>query len=415
MTQLLGAVKPRALAVMVSGGSDSMALLLLARDWAVAHDLGLVAVTVDHGLRTESASEADWVAGQAAAMGVSHVTLPWTGWSGQGNLQAAARAARYALVQDWRRRVQPDIDAILVGHTQDDQAETMLMRLARGSGVDGLAGMKAAPVEPAEALKAGSAPLLRPLLWADRQALRDHLQAAGFAWVEDPSNDNDKFQRVKARKALAELSELGITVEGLAKTATHMGRAQKALAIRASQVASSAVTEVLPGVLSFSLPALAEIEEETQLRLLAHGLQCISSAPYRPRLASLELALADALGGKGSTLHGGQIFPHKDRLLVVREFNAVAAMEAPADGQSFWDRRWRVKGQRLNGVTIRPLGEEGAARIETSHGLPKPVLHSFPALWSGNTLIAAPHLLHIALCQAQYAASAEFHRSILSH
>ena len=415
MSQLLDGVSPRSIAVMVSGGSDSMGLLLLARDWAAAQGLGLVAVTVDHGLRPESAAEARWVAEQAKALGVAHVTLAWTGWNGQGNLQAAARAARYALVQDWRRREQPDIDAILVGHTQDDQAETLLMRLARGSGVDGLAGMKAAPVAPADALKAGSAALLRPVLWANRDGLRAALQEAGLSWVEDPSNDNDKFQRVKARKAIAGLAEMGVTVEGLAKTATHMGRAQKALALRAAELAQDVVTEILPGVLSFSRPTLVEIEEETQLRLLAHGLQVVASARYRPRLATLEAALADALTGKGSTLHGGQIIAHQDRLLVIREFNAVADLECPADGQSVWDRRWRIKGQRLKGVTIRALGEDGASKIEQTHGLPKPVLHSFPAIWSGKTLIAAPHLLHIALCHAQYAASSEYHRSLLSH
>ena len=126
------------LGVAVSGGSDSTALLHLAAGWAARNNVKLRVATVDHRLRAASADEARQVSRQASALDLAHHTLDWTG-APVGNLQNAAREARKALLGDWARR--HGLDAVLLGHTATDQAETVLLRLARGSGVDGLAGM----------------------------------------------------------------------------------------------------------------------------------------------------------------------------------------------------------------------------------------------------------------------------------
>ncbi len=179
------------LAVAVSGGADSMALLCLAARWGKRP---LTALTVDHGLRAESAEEARRVKGWAEAQGVPHVTLAWRGEKPKANLQAAARAARYGLLAQWCRDAR--VEGLLLAHTLDDQAETVLLRLARGSGVNGLAAM-------APATRLRGVTLLRPLLGISRARIVATLEALRQPWIEDPSNEDTRFARVRLRKARA--------------------------------------------------------------------------------------------------------------------------------------------------------------------------------------------------------------------
>src|SRR5690606_22697748 len=162
----------------------------LAAQWSRGHTVQLHCVTVNHGLRPDAAAEAAMVASASATLAIPHHTLHWTGWDRQGNLQDAARRARSALIRDWA--MAHDISLILLGHTADDQAETVLMRLARGSGVDGLAGMSVH--------RGGTPAILRPLLGLHRQTLRDWLSAQGVTWADDPSNDDSRYDRIKARQ-----------------------------------------------------------------------------------------------------------------------------------------------------------------------------------------------------------------------
>ena len=182
-----------AFGVAVSGGGDSVALLLLARDWAARAGRAVEAVTVDHGLRPGSAGEAAEVAALCARIGVPHDVLAWRGWDGNGNLQDNARRARRSLIADWARS--RDVGAVALGHTLDDQAETLVMRLARGSGVDGLAAMAAES-------RAEGIVWLRPMLGLRRADLRAWLMAEGVGWAEDPSNEDEGFARVRVRRAL---------------------------------------------------------------------------------------------------------------------------------------------------------------------------------------------------------------------
>ena len=192
---------PAALGLAVSGGSDSMALLRLAADWAARRRTALQVATIDHGLRPEAADEAAMVAHAARALGLPHTVLRWD-WDRHGNLQDAARRARFRLLADWARA--GGLAAVLLGHTRNDQAETLLMRLARGSGVDGLAAM-------AEERVAHGARFLRPLLEVERYALRQVLRGAGQTWADDPTNDDDTSER-HAEHALRRLVD-GICAE----------------------------------------------------------------------------------------------------------------------------------------------------------------------------------------------------------
>ena len=262
MGDLLGPEFPDEIGLAVSGGGDSMALLTLAHNWTRHMGVGLRVVTVDHGLRPESGAEAALVAAECAALGHRYDVLRWQGWDGSGNLQEAARTARLRLIGRWRGGLRH----VLMAHTLDDQAETVLMRLARGSGLAGMADRRFVP----QATEDGGFWLMRPLLTVRRAELRHYLTVLKGAWVEDPSNADRRFDRVRMRQALEVLAPLGLDAAALAETAGRMARAQAALRARAAEAATRAV-RVQHGDLLMDRDALAALEAETRLRLLAGG------------------------------------------------------------------------------------------------------------------------------------------------
>ena len=216
------------LALAVSGGPDSLALLLLAQ---AALPGRIAAATVDHGLRAESAAEAEAVAAICAALGVPHRMLKVE--LDPGNVQAEARAARYAALAGWM--AEEDLAALATAHHADDQAETLLLRLNRASGVAGLAGVRALGPVPGTRL-----PLLRPLLDWRRADLAEVVQAAGLTAANDPSNADDRFDRARLRKALAQAD--WIDVPALAASAAHLADADTALEWAARREWDEAVT-----------------------------------------------------------------------------------------------------------------------------------------------------------------------------
>jgi tRNA(Ile)-lysidine synthase len=374
---------PGALGVAVSGGSDSTALLLMLH--AAARGRPLAVVTVDHRLRAESAREAAAVAALCAARGLPHETLHWEGWDGAGNLQDRARQARRRLIGEWARA--QGIGAVALGHTLDDQAETFLMRLARGSGVDGLAAM--ATASPGDGLL-----WLRPLLDARRATLRGWLEAEGVAWADDPSNADDRFERVRARAALPPLATLGLGPERLAATAQAMARAREALEAATAELARGCVEEGAAGDLMLDPGPLRAAPEELRLRLLAAALVWVSGAVYRPRLARLEAALAaidQATVGHGLTLHGCVLRARARRIAIRRELARVAPAVPVKAGR--WDGRWQLEGTppEGEGLLIGALGAGAAARLgEHAPGVSREALATTPAIWRAGELVAAP-------------------------
>lgn len=373
---------PRSLAVAVSGGSDSTALLLLSFEWAKRNQVVLRAVSVDHGLRDAAKEELKLVSSLCRELGVSHDILRWRDWDKRGNLMDEARKARQNLIADFARN--DGIAHILLGHTLDDQAETLLMRLARGSGIDGLSGMF-----PRREYLAVT--WLRPLLPFSRAGLRDFLLSQDVPWSDDPTNDDLRFDRVKMRKALALLAPLGIDIEGLAETASRMQLAREALEI-ATQTAAQDLAEISPaGDVLLKRAGLLALPDEIKLRLLSHCLKYVSSSTYRPRLMALK-TLTKAIGTGGShTLMGCLVTTPEDGMVHFgREPNAVANSQSdPAD---LWDNRWRLTGADPASLEIRALGEAGLKLCKNwrQTGLPRESLVAGPAVWRQDRLIAAP-------------------------
>ena len=398
MGALIGPDFPSEIGLAVSGGGDSMAMLHLAAPWSRVMGVQLWVATVDHGLRAESAGEAAMVAEACAEMGLPHSTLKWGGWDGTGNLQAAARQARHSLLNQWRGGVAH----ILFAHTQDDQAETFLMRLVRGSGVEGLSGMTAAQtihdpaitvaplavenMPPKPSTRHGDWQVLRPLLTTTRAELRHYNRVLHVPFVDDPTNDDTSYDRVKARKLLDQLSDLGLSAETLARTAGRMSRARTALEARArsmSECVLNARYEV-----QFDRVGFEGLERDTQLRLLARALQSVASNPYRPRENALETLLDRVLSGGDGVLHGGHVLVRRDVIWVVREFNAVKSLVTKTGSTAIWDARFRCTGQKINSFDVRALSEEGLAQIgDLPKEIPRTALKVTPAIFDGSKLI----------------------------
>ena len=272
----------RRIAVGVSGGADSMALLYLLYQWGqqeVGKTPELCVFTVDHGLRRESAAEADGVARYCQGLGVLHKTLHWQGAKPSSNIQAIARKARHGLLRDAARDY--GCDALFLAHHLEDQAETFLTRLARGSGVYGLSSIR-------DAREIEGLLICRPLLSVSKTRLIEVLENAGINWFEDPSNENEHYTRVRFRKAQKELAALGLTPLKLAGTAHRMARAADAIDAWVDDLAEKSCSFHSAGPVRFESRCLEYLPQEAGLRLIGRLVRYVSGAAYTPRLSKLE-------------------------------------------------------------------------------------------------------------------------------
>lgn len=403
-----------ALGIAVSGGGDSMALMHIVADWARGRRV--MVASVDHGLRADSAAEVRAVGRAARALGLPHAALLWRRDTEAGNLMASARDARLRLLAGWARH--NGLSAVLLGHTADDQAETLLMRLARGSGIDGLAAM-------AEWRDAFGMRWLRPMLGAGREELRDWLRARTIGWIDDPTNDNAAFERVRVRQAIA---AAGLDIAALARAAGHIGEARDALSHYAAQAARDVV--IRNGSLTLPRRPFVDAPPEIRRRLIVAACRWITGADYPPRRNTVLHALNALATNRRVTLDGALIDPAGDRIRLFRE--PAAALRAPdsvpdsvAGGapdstpgatSAVWDNRWKISGLKP-GQRVAALGGGEVARVKWRlAGLTRDEAMATPAVWQGDRLVAVPAIRATAPFEMRpLRGAADFRRLVMAH
>ncbi|MGV1014723.1 MAG: tRNA lysidine(34) synthetase TilS [Methyloceanibacter sp.] len=379
----------------VSGGPDSLALMHLAARWrARGEGPKLSVLTVDHGLRPESRDEAETVGRLAARLGLSHTVLTWEPERTiSANIQARARDARYELMAAYCHA--HDIPALVTAHHLDDQAETFLMRLKRGSGLDGLAAI------PERGAWAGIT-ILRPLLDMPKARLVATLDDAGIAYATDPSNVDPRFERVRVRDNIEALARLGLTPEALALSARRLRRAREALDQAAQDFLARHSEMSEAGYALVDRAALTAAPQEIALRALARLIAAVGGGEEPVRLAKLEALLA-ALAvspAKTHTLGRCRLESFSGRLGIFREVRAhgLPVLSLAPGERALWDNRFRIElgHEEPAPIMVKALGDAGLKalreRSDLAATLPRFAGRTLPACWRGGALIGLPAL-----------------------
>lgn len=373
-----------AVAVAVSGGPDSLALLLLIDCWARDRGGSALALTVDHGLRPDSAEEARQVGAWAGARGIAHETLRWQGEKPRSGIQAAARQARYALLCDGAAA--HCILHLAFAHHGDDQAETVLFRHERGSGPAGLAGMAASR-------SLGAVRLIRPLLAWPKAALVETCRDFGQTFIEDPSNRSDRFARTALRHRIgADPEQRRSLLHDAAQAATRRADTGARLAETLART-----VEIRPdGIAFLNREAFAQAECATREAVLAATLRTVGGGAFAPGPDAVR-RLDDALARgdfTGVSLAGCVVRQWDGRILMCREPKRTAPpIIVPQAEWTRWDGRFSFRnpcGGR--DVTVGALGNQGYATLRhaLNLGLPAVAGAGLPALRSAGRLVAVP-------------------------
>jgi tRNA(Ile)-lysidine synthase len=387
------------IAVGVSGGPDSLALVYLVDRWACNHGGRAVGLTLDHGLRDQSAAEAAQVGRWLDGRGIEHHTLNWIGDKPTSAIQETARGVRREMLLSWCRDA--GIVHLALAHHADDQAETYVMRLAHGSGPDGLAGM-------ASVTESSHARIIRPLLRTPKSRLVATVSAMGHSWINDPSNDQDAFERIRVRKALAAMEETGAGLRPISRVMNDYATQRHELDAVTAHLVMHGTTFHAAGYAMIDLNDLWANGPVLGVRALSRVLMAIGGrhyAPARQSVVRLYEKLKTNGPGKSRTLGGCRLIPMNGGCLVCREQrNLPGERVVTSSGKIKWDNRFQLDlvADALNPVsgdlTIRPLGKNGWCDLVAEApgirpcSVPEPARYSLPALYHNDAIVQVPHL-----------------------
>ena len=375
------------LAVAVSGGPDSMALAMLASDWARQRGGSVHAILIDHGLRAESEDEVRIASDALSARGIETTIEKLSGPAPRNGKPAWARQERYKSLMMTTHRL--GALHLLTGHHRDDQAETFILNLERGSGVKGLSGMAANR-------GVGSARIIRPLLNFSKAQLHSTALMYGLPVAHDPSNQDFRYSRTRVRAQLDNLE-----IRRLADTSARLANEDIALELAVSNLAANALTITPLGEATITMKKMAEAPAVIALRLFTRIAHAIGGRETPPRQERAEAALNQIISKTKSklTLGSAIITRVEDRLNFRKELGKNPLPEITSPGH--WDGRFDVAVYPFwpENCVVRGLGYEGLRQLESStaknriyRSTPRSVLAAAPALWQGKQLLIGPSL-----------------------
>lgn len=388
--ELLLSNYPKKLAAAVSGGPDSMVMCYLLQKFCIKNNIALHVLIVNHMLRTESSAEAQNVQLFLNNQGIKTKILTWDGKKPSSNIQALAREKRYQLLSDYCKT--NNIHHLITGHQADDQAETVLLRIIRGSGIDGIAGMQ-------ESSKINNIFILRPMLSIRRSEIMKMIQETQWLYVEDPSNKNSAFSRIKVRNLLSnpEWSFMHNKLQLLGKNAT---RARNYLQQQTDNFIKNKWTFSELGTASINLHEYITEHEEIALRALSKVLMYIGGNTLPPRLVQIEKIYSDLKTNQWNdrTLFGCILRLRKKQLSIMREYKDIPTyMPVIANKVTVWDNRFIVESdtdgyiQKLSVENINELLKPLIAPNKIP--LPYEILMTLPSFFTNqNSIIHVPGL-----------------------
>lgn len=346
----------------VSGGADSLALMVLIQSWAQARLKAprIMVYSVDHGLRPEARSEADYVMAEAQRRGFEARVLRWEGNKPTSGVQAAARSARYRLMG---AAMACDGASVLVtAHHLQDQAETVMMRLAHGSGFEGLGGM--APWSEIEGVK-----VFRPLLGVSREHLCGLTDAAGLVAVRDPSNEDTHYERVRWRQVMPALARLGLDSAGVAVLARRSREADDAITAWAAQVERELVMIDGFGAACLDVRAFLALPRAVGAKVLARVMGLVDGGKRSHALAQVERlydAVLQEMPFSGGTALGCVVRGRGKKLWVSREAGRrpMPELTLAPHGQALWDDRFVISNRSGGTLAVRPARGWSRQRAE---------------------------------------------------
>jgi tRNA(Ile)-lysidine synthase len=388
------------LAIAVSGGSDSMALCFMLHQCLKKERVELTALIIDHKLRKDSSQEAEKTSITLKKHNIKHHIIPWLGPKPLSNLQEKARIARYTLLTNYC--LEHNIPYLATAHQEDDQAENFIMRLNHGSGIYGLAGIPQTNIF-------NQVMIMRPLLNFSKKELQDFLKEQNIDWIEDPSNQNEKFTRVKARKILVKRPKLTQVLINLTKI---MARAKESIEYIVNQSMANLVTFFLQGYASFNLCQFNALPQEIKFRLLLKVLQKINTKEKPPRAERVEKLLNKLNSYKSfsaSTLYGCLISRKKDVLIITPEVNNINqsfSIPEGEEGRISWEKKFYLSiskelSTKYGELIIDRVNEHDWPDLKKNLNkeqliTPKAAILTLPAIRNLEKLIAIPHINYYA-------------------
>ena len=390
-------INKKKIAVAVSGGSDSMALSFLIYNWCKGKEVKLVAISIDHNLRDEAKNECQFVKETMTSFGIEHHTIKWVGQKPKSNILAKAREARYSLLIDFCKN--NAIDTLFVGHNKEDVAETFLLNLERGSGLDGLSSINSVT-------RFSDIDIIRPLLSISRKELQDYLKKIDITWINDPSNEDKKYSRVRIRQNL-----LGndLAIDRIVLAANHLRSAKKYLDKKMAEI-FTLVANILPfGAIEINLEKFFALDEYEQISILTRSLQIVSGKNFKPRFNNFKILYQQILQDQhlSKTFMNCHLQKFKSKLIIFKEDKNIEIFKSKGTKEIFWDNRFKITlpdSFLHQEILIESLGKKGWQNLDKTKininiefkNFPKATFFSFPVFKVLEKAIFIPYINYVS-------------------